>query len=96
MAGHRQITPSTLVTIERQRWIPAGQIPEIYSQRSRSTALVLAFFGGILGLDRFYLGKIGSGLAKLVTLGGLGAWWAIDLIYLSSRRTTDAEGKPLQ
>jgi TM2 domain-containing membrane protein YozV len=70
--------------------------PGIYSPRSRHTALTLAFFGGVFGLDRFYLGKISTGLVKLLTFGGFGIWWLIDLIALSSRLPTDVNGRPLR
>jgi TM2 domain/GYF domain 2 len=96
MAADRQITPATMITTDGQPWIPIAQIPGIYSSRSRRTAIVLAFFGGVLGMDRFYLGKIGTGLAKLITLGGFGIWWMIDLLGLGARLTTDVNGLPLR
>ena len=40
-------------------------------------ALLLSIFVGSLGVDRFYLGKVGTGILKLVTLGGFGVWWLI-------------------
>jgi hypothetical protein len=96
MAADRQITAATLLTTEGQPWTPIAQIPGIYSSRSRRTALALAFFGGILGLDRFYLGKVGTGLAKLLTIGGMGLWWLTDLIGLGTHLTTDIDGRPLR
>jgi TM2 domain len=60
MAAHRQITPRTLVTTGNGRWEPAGVVVGIYSRRYRSTAVVLAVLGGMFGLDRFYLGRIGG------------------------------------
>ena len=55
--------------------------PEV-SERSRGVALTLAVIGGWLGLHRFYAGKIGTGIAQIFTLGGLGVWWMYDLILV--------------
>lgn len=62
--------------------------PEI-SDRSRGVALALAIVGGFLGLHRFYAGKIGTGIAQIVTLGGLGIWWLYDLVLLSTGEFRD-------
>lgn len=48
-------------------------------------SVALSVFAGALGADRFYLGDIGLGIAKLVTCGGLGLWWLIDIFVISSR-----------
>ena len=42
------------------------------SEKSNVTALLLCFFLGVLGVHRFYVGKIGTGVLQLVTFGGLG------------------------
>jgi TM2 domain-containing membrane protein YozV len=54
-------------------------------QKIRPLALFLAAFPltGIFGVDRFYLGKTKSGIAKALTLGGLGLWWFFDFAALS-------------
>ena len=59
-------------------------------------ALLLSFFVGGLGVDRFYLGYVGLGILKLVTLGGCGVWWLIDFILIAMNKLPDAEGNPLQ
>lgn len=51
-------------------------------RKNRMLALPLSLFFGFLGLDRFYLGKIKTGILKLITLGGFGIWWFIDAALL--------------
>jgi TM2 domain-containing membrane protein YozV len=43
-----------------------------------STALIISIFGGAYGIDRFYIGDTGLGIAKLLTCGGLGIWAIVD------------------
>lgn len=61
--------------------------------KSWTTALVLSFFLGLLGVDRFYLGYVSKGILKLITLGGLGIWWLYDLIKIAGNKLPDAHGQ---
>jgi TM2 domain-containing membrane protein YozV len=58
-------------------------------------ALLLSFFLGGFGVDRFYLGYVGLGILKLLTLGGCGFWALIDFILIALNKLPDAEGQPL-
>jgi TM2 domain-containing membrane protein YozV len=65
------------------------------NQRSFLVALLLSIFLGSLGIDRFYLGHIGLGILKLITLGGCYIWWIIDIILIATGKIRDANGQPL-
>ena len=57
-----------------------------------TVVLLLALFLGAFGADRFYVGKIGTGILKLLTLGGCGIWTLIDLILIIAGKFKDKEG----
>lgn len=71
------------------------QIPGVFSDKDYMTALLLSIFLGGLGIDRFYLGYTGLGIAKLLTLGGCGIWHLIDLILIAIRNIRDSNNRPL-
>ena len=48
-------------------------------------SLVLSVLVGGLGVDRFYIGDIGAGVGKLLTGGGLGVWWLVDLFIIQKK-----------
>ena len=56
-------------------------------------ALALAAVLGPFGAHRFYVGKTGTGLLMLCTLGGAGLWYLYDLILVSGGSFRDAEGR---
>lgn len=45
-------------------------------------SLILSILTGSLGIDRFYVGDIGLGIIKLITCGGLGIWWLVDIFLI--------------
>lgn len=61
--------------------------------KNKTTAALLSFFLGGLGIDRFYLGYIGLGVLKLLTGGVFGIMWLIDFIriLLGSLKPKDGE-----
>lgn len=66
------------------------------SEKSFVTALLLCLFLGPLGVHRFYVGKIGTGILMLITIGGLGIWALIDLIMIAVGSFKDKEGLPIK
>jgi len=60
-----------------------------------TTTLLLCLFAGYFGAHRFYSGSIGIGIAQLLTAGGCGLWWLIDLIMILTGSYKDEAGKPL-
>ena len=66
------------------------------SEKSYIVMILLCFFLGSLGIHRFYVGKIGTGILMIITLGGLGIWTLIDFIMIIIGKFKDKEGKEIK
>ena len=66
------------------------------SERNFVVAVLLCLFFGSMGIHRFYAGRIGSGVAMLLTLGGLGVWTLVDFIMLVCGSFKDRDGKSIK
>ncbi len=100
-ANAGKVTGDTVVieNSTQERW-NAKQIAGIFSKRDWLVALLLSVFLGVLGVDRFYLGKVGTGILKLLlnlatffTFGLI--WVVIDIILIATKKLTDKEGLKL-
>ncbi len=65
------------------------------SEKRILPAALLCFFLGVFGAHRFYVGKTGTGLLQLFTLGGLGIWMLVDLIMIVTGSFSDDDGETL-
>ena len=63
------------------------------SDKSWLAALLLSIFLGGIGVHRFFVGKVGTGLLQLFTLGGLGIWTLIDIIMIATKQFKDKDGR---
>jgi TM2 domain-containing membrane protein YozV len=77
-------------------WLTALSENRNRGSRSPWVALVLSLFLGWFGLDRFYLGYIGLGFLKLLTVGGFFLWWLFDLLLIVTDNMIDADGDHLR
>jgi len=63
-----------------------------YSGHYFTTTLLYSILLGFLGMDRFCLGQTGTAVGKLLTLGGIGVWWIVDVILLVTNSLQPEDG----
>jgi hypothetical protein len=96
-AKSKMIRPETqVVDVESKRTYTASQIPGVFSDKEYMVALLFSIFLGGWGADRFYMGQIGLGIGKLLTGGGCGIWYLIDIVLIAMRSSNDSMGRPLK
>jgi ribosomal protein L37E len=72
---------------------PAMAAPAGYATDKRILpAAILCFFLGVFGAHRFYVGKVGSAIAMIFTIGGLGIWMLIDFVMIVTGSFKDENG----
>ena len=77
-------------------WFLASELPGVFSDKEWLATLLISFFVGWFGIDRFYLGYTALGILKLITFGGCGIWYLVDLILIAMGKLDDSEHRPLR
>jgi TM2 domain-containing membrane protein YozV len=82
---------------QAQTNIPTVQPVSTVIDRRRHFLAVffISFIWGTFGADRFYLGKVWTGILKLVTFGGFGLWVLVDLVLIMSGAMRDKQGNEM-
>ena len=70
--------------------------PSTVSPKGFVPTIMLCFFLGGFGIHRFYVGKVGTGIVQLLTLGGLGIWTLVDFIMVVTGKFKDGQGLPIK
>ena len=66
------------------------------SNHSKMMLAIICFFLGVIGIHRFMVGKIGTGVLMIITLGGCGIWALIDFIVILTGGFTDNDGNKIK
>jgi len=77
-------------------WVESLRKERTVSPKSWHTAFALSVLLGIWGVDRFYLGNIGLGILKLLSVGGFLVWWIVDIVLLWNGWMKDSLGKEVR
>ncbi len=78
---------------QRDDWTGTLREQRGLSTKSWGTTLLLSILLGVFGVDRFYVGRTGLGVLKLITFGGYFIWWVIDVRLLLQGRMKDDLGR---
>jgi TM2 domain-containing membrane protein YozV len=77
-------------------WVNSLRDRRTASDKNWNTALILSVILGFFGADRFYVGRIGLGILKLITFGGYFVWWIVDIVLLLQGRMKDDLGREVR
>lgn len=70
-----------------------GNVPCVrYTGQYFLSTLLFSIMLGWFGVDRFCLGYVATGIIKLLTLGGFGVWWLVDMGLIAAGLLTPADG----
>ena len=97
--SHNDKLPESQITLikEKLMYLDEKKWNTAYSVQYKDpiVALLLSFFLGEFGIDRFYIGQTGLGVVKLLTCGGFGIWAIIDLFLIMEATRVENANKLL-
>lgn len=96
--NHPSVQPQIVInnqTIQNPQACSPNIIPGV-SRKSKIAALLLCIFLGGLGIHRFYVGKVGTGILYLLTGGIFGIGWIVDIILIAIGAFKDKFDLPLR
>ena len=97
LAKYQQLLDDRVITQEdfdkkKNQLLSSTEGSNVSPDNKWLVTLLLCFFVGFLGVHRFYVGKTGTGILHLLTLGAFGIWTLIDLIIIVLGKFTDKDG----
>lgn len=81
-----EVKPAAEAPVAPAPVAPAATPASGKKQVNWTITLVMSILFGSLGVDRFMMGHVGLGILKLITGGGLGIWWLIDVIMIATKK----------